>query len=150
MAGPEPKFASIAIFPGIFPSPVGLAPPGVQDWQFVTPDSPGPPSNQNLAHQRILATVDSIPSGRIASYGQVAREAGLSGRARLVGRILRDLPESTRLPWHRVLNSAGRSSLDPNSPQGRRQLRRLADEGVEFEQGQRVDLTRFGWIPERA
>ena len=34
-------------------------------------------SLQDERVQRILATVDSIPEGRVASYGQVAEEAGL-------------------------------------------------------------------------
>ena len=48
--------------------------------------------------QRICAVVDSIPRGRVATYGQVAREAGLPQRARLVGRVLSKLPRGSRLP----------------------------------------------------
>ena len=36
-------------------------------------------------HQRILEVVMRIPRGRVATYGQVARLAGLPGQARLVG-----------------------------------------------------------------
>ncbi|NOT31722.1 MAG: hypothetical protein HOP15_14850, partial [Planctomycetes bacterium] len=49
---------------------------------------------------RLLRVVDSIPRGRVASYGQVAREAGLARHARLVGRLLSKLPLRTALPWH--------------------------------------------------
>ena len=95
------------------------------------------PPGGDLSHARILA-----------SYGQVAREAGLDGRARLVGRLLRDLPRGSDLPWHRVLNAAGKSSLDPASASGRRQRRRLEAEGVSFEATGRVNLKRFGWQPD--
>jgi methylated-DNA-protein-cysteine methyltransferase-like protein len=97
--------------------------------------------------QRILATVDSIPHGRVASYGQVAREALLPGRARLVGRVLSELPAHSTLAWHRVLNSAGKSSFPRGSRSAREQFRRLRAEGVAFTAGGRVDLERFGWRP---
>ena len=59
------------------------------------------------ARERILATVDSIPRGRVATYGQVAEEAGLTGRARLVGHSLRGLGPRSRIPWGRVLGAGG-------------------------------------------
>jgi methylated-DNA-protein-cysteine methyltransferase-like protein len=94
--------------------------------------------------QRILGTVDSIPKGRVATYGQIALEAGLPRRARLVGRVLRELPSGSKLPWHRVVNAAGRSSLTGSS--AREQRRRLAREGVPLVRG-RVDLLTYAWLP---
>ena len=98
-------------------------------------------------HQRILALVDSIPRGRVATYGQIARAAGLAGRARQVGAVLRDLPEGSRLPWHRVLNAQGTISARPG-PGYRAQRRLLRGEGVRFDGRGRVDLAVFGWQPE--
>ena len=92
----------------------------------------------------MLAVVDSIPRGRVATYGQVAREAGLPRRARLVGRFLAELAPKTALAWHRVVNSAGRISLRPGAA---RQRRRLAREGVSFTPTGRIDLARFRWTP---
>ena len=40
------------------------------------------------ARDRILAAVRAIPRGQVAGYGEVARRAGLPGRARLVARVL--------------------------------------------------------------
>ncbi|MFT7669193.1 MAG: methylated-DNA-protein-cysteine methyltransferase-like protein [Planctomycetota bacterium] len=105
------------------------------------------PNEANQSHQRILATVDSIPVGRVASYGQVADEAGLPGRARLVGKLMRELPKGSEIPWHRVINAAGQSSLDPTSPSGAEQLRLLRTEGVDISTTGRVDLRRFRWDP---
>lgn len=93
---------------------------------------------------RLLAVVDSIPRGRVASYGQVAREAGLPRHARLVGRLLSTLPPKTALPWHRVVNSAGRISSRPGAAL---QRRRLAREDVRFTTTGRIDFARFGWTP---
>jgi methylated-DNA-protein-cysteine methyltransferase-like protein len=97
-------------------------------------------------YQRIYATVDSIPPGRVATYGQVAMEAGLPGRARMVGFALRALPTASELPWHRVVNAAG--GISPRSGGGARaQAIRLAREGVVLRRGRSIDLRRFGWVP---
>lgn len=104
------------------------------------------PSDRDERRQRILAVVDSIPRGRVATYGQVAREAGLPRHARLVGRVLSTLPHGTRIPWHRVVNSAGRISLrGGDSPA--LQARRLRREGVAVTPAGRVDLRGRRWSP---
>ena len=55
--------------------------------------------------QRIWQVVAMIPKGKVASYGQLARLAGMPRHARLVGRTLSNLPKGSKLPWHRVVNS---------------------------------------------
>lgn len=90
--------------------------------------------------------VDSIPRGRVATYGQIAREAGLPRNARLVGRLLANLPDGSRIPWHRVINSAGALSPRPGSSVAR-QRRLLIREGVPLSSAGRVDLARFRWHP---
>ena len=104
-----------------------------------------PRADRDERRARILAVVDSIPRGRVATYGQVAREAGLPRHARLVGRYLSELPGGTTLPWHRVVNASGRTS-QPRSGAAL-QRRRLAREGVRFTPAGRIDLTRFRWTP---
>jgi methylated-DNA-protein-cysteine methyltransferase-like protein len=89
--------------------------------------------------------VDSIPRGRVATYGQVAREAGLPRSARFVGRVLGELPCGSRLPWHRVLGAGGRIAL--RGAAAREQIRRLAREGVRPGGRGRIELPRFGWSP---
>ena len=103
-----------------------------------------PGNDRDEQRARILAAVDSIPRGRVATYGQIAREAGLRRRARLVGRVLAQLPSGTKLPWHRVVNSQGRISARPGALI---QRRRLAREGVRFSPSGRIDFARFRWTP---
>lgn len=55
--------------------------------------------------ERVRAVVRAIPAGETSSYGEVARLAGLPGRARLVGRVLAE--DGHDLPWHRVLRADG-------------------------------------------
>jgi len=107
------------------------------------PAKRSPHGERELAVQRILAVVDSIPRGRVATYGDVAREAGLPRRARLVGRVLAELPSGSRLPWHRVVNAAGR--LSPRANGTAEQRRRLAREGVALTPSGRLDLARLRW-----
>jgi methylated-DNA-protein-cysteine methyltransferase-like protein len=83
---------------------------------------------------RILAAVRAIPRGQVAGYGEVARRAGLPGRARLAARVLSG-NEDPGLPWHRVLRSDGRIAFPAGSEGFREQARRLRAEGVKVENG---------------
>ncbi len=93
--------------------------------------------------ERIWKAVAEIPYGRVASYGGIARQAGLPRRARLVGHALKAAPDSLKLPWHRVLNARGAISLPAGSKAHRLQRRLLEEEGVVFRKG-RVDLSQGG------
>lgn len=99
----------------------------------------------SLLHARIFAAVGKIPSGRVATYGQIARLAGLGNHARLVGYALHALPGGSRVPWHRVLNARGRISLRGDG--ARRQLSLLRHEGVRPAANGTIDLTLFQWRP---
>lgn len=105
--------------------------------------------------ERIWKEVAAIPRGQVASYGGIARRAGLPRRARLVGHALKVAPDTLGLPWHRVLNAQGRISLPAGSRAHRLQRRLLEQEGVHFrngrvERGARIaetDLDAFLWRP---
>jgi methylated-DNA-protein-cysteine methyltransferase-like protein len=101
-------------------------------------------SEADEIRHRVEAVVDSIPRGRVATYGQVALIAGLPRRARWVGRVLRELPDGSKLPWQRVVGAGGVISL-PVPGAGAEQRRRLLREGVEVSARGRIDLGRFGW-----
>lgn len=93
--------------------------------------------------ERIWKAVAAIPRGQVASYGSIARRAGLPRRARLVGHALKVAPAGLRLPWHRVLNAQGKISLPAGSKAHRLQRRLLEEEGVRFHNG-RVDHKAIG------
>lgn len=94
-------------------------------------------------HNRIFDVVERIPEGRVATYGQVARLAGLGNHARLVGYALHasDRP----LPWHRVINARGEVSDRADQYFETLQYRLLAKEGVAFDERGRISLDRFRW-----
>ena len=87
-----------------------------------------------------------VPHGKVVTYGQLAELAGLGRAARWVGRTLSQLPEGTRLPWHRVLASGGRISLPLGTVSGDEQRERLRNEGLSIVNN-RVDMQRHGWRP---
>jgi methylated-DNA-protein-cysteine methyltransferase-like protein len=104
------------------------------------------------AYDAIWRVVARIPRGRVATYGQVARMAGYPGAARFAGWALAALPEGLRLqgctiPWHRVINAQGRTSPRAGDSDGecRRQLSRLAREGVRPGEDGAIDRERYGW-----
>lgn len=95
--------------------------------------------------ERIWQVVASIPAGKVATYGDVARLAGAPGAARHVGSVLHALPANSGLPWHRVVNAQGRLSLGPETAGGRLQKARLEAEGVLFSASGKISLQRFRW-----
>jgi methylated-DNA-protein-cysteine methyltransferase-like protein len=97
----------------------------------------------NESHARVFAAISAIPRGRVASYGAIAARAGLPGRARLVGRLLGEVPDGMVLPWYRVLRASGHVALPPGSRGFREQCRLLRAEGIEVKNG-RVSLASFG------
>jgi methylated-DNA-protein-cysteine methyltransferase related protein len=92
--------------------------------------------------QLVYQWVGAIPTGHVASYGQIARLCGFPKHARFVGRLMSQLPPDTKLPWWRVLRSDGFIAL-PVSGEAE-QVRRLEAEQVVVLAG-RVNLRVFGW-----
>lgn len=107
------------------------------------------PSPANELRARIHAVVRRIPRGKVATYGQIAALAGFPRHARQVGYAMRDLPQGSDLPWHRVLNARG--EVSPRAAVGWEDVQRdlLEQEGVELAR-ERVDLARYGWKPRTA
>jgi len=109
----------------------------------------GDGAGSDRTYARIYAVVKRIPKGRVATYGQVARLAGLRGQARRVGYALSALEDDRGIPWQRVINARG--EVSPRSEPGFDLIQRvmLEAEGVRFDPENRVALSRFGWRPRR-
>ena len=96
--------------------------------------------------ERIYRAVMRIPPGRVATYGQVARVAGMPRHHRQVGRALRELVDDGLIPWHRVVGASGAISLrSADGSAERTQRERLEREGVALDARGRVSLARFQW-----
>lgn len=98
-----------------------------------------------LARQ-ILQVIALIPYGKVATYGQIAKLAGLAKHARLVGYVLKKMDADTEIPWHRVINSQGKISMIKVNLQGENiQSLKLLAEGVVVI-GDKINLKKYQWI----
>lgn len=105
-------------------------------------------SRNQSTYRQVYAVVVRIPRGKVATYGQVARLAGLPRSARFVGYALSALTDKS-VPWHRVINSRGEISPRSGGDEpGEVQRLRLEAEGIEFDARGRIDLPRYQWRPE--
>ena len=91
--------------------------------------------DESPALQAIWDVVARIPRGSVSTYGDVARAAGLPGRARQAGYALKHTPDGMHLPWHRVVGAGGKIAFPPNTRVHREQTRLLRSEGVPVENG---------------
>jgi len=97
--------------------------------------------------ESIWRVVAAIPAGRVSTYGEIAKLAGLPRGARQVGRALGKAPASLRLPWFRVIAAGGRIALPKGTRGYRTQISKLRADGVAVENG-RVRLLDFQWTPD--
>lgn len=100
-----------------------------------------------LTPQNIYAVVRSIPRGKVATYGEIARLAGAPSGHRVVARAMRSCPE--RLPWQRVVGKkdARRGQIAIEDAEHAALQRALLEaEGVAFDENGFIPLRRFGWL----
>ena len=114
------------------------------DFQNTRPEM----THRSSKYQKIYTVVKKIPIGTVLTYGQVAELAGLDGKARLVGYALFRVEIETDIPWQRVVNSKGEVSYSIARCGGDYlQKTLLEQEGIEFNQGNRIDLKKYRWQP---
>ena len=98
------------------------------------------------SYDDFYAIARKVPAGRVTTYGAVAAEAGLPGRARQVGYAMAALPDDHDVSWHRVINARGEVSPRAGGTAFEKIQRNLLEaEGIVFNARGRVDLDRFGW-----
>ena len=91
-------------------------------------------------------TVRQIPPGYVATYGQIARLAGMPRCARTVGYAMAGCKDPS-VPCHRVVDRFGgtKSCFDVYAPGTQRSI--LESEGVSFRLDGTVDLEQHLWRP---
>ena len=94
--------------------------------------------------EMIYDVVRKIPSGKVATYGQVAMLAGNPHWSRVVGYALHVNPQPGVIPCHRVVNRFGEPSKAFAFGGVNEQIALLENEGVLFRDG-RVDLEKCLW-----
>ncbi|WP_298024887.1 MGMT family protein [uncultured Dysosmobacter sp.] len=91
--------------------------------------------------------VRRIPAGKVATYGQVARLAGMPRCARTVGYAMAGCQDPA-IPCHRVVDRFGgtKACFDTFAPGTQRAL--LEAEGVTFRPDGTVNLEQCLWHPD--
>ncbi len=108
-------------------------------------------------NEKVYLIARAIPAGRVMAYGHIAHlivppghvppDSYLRLSPRWVGGAMANAPDD--VPWQRVINSQGKISARPGfGVLVQRKL--LESEGVVFDERERVDLKRYGWLPEAA
>lgn len=94
---------------------------------------------------KIYEIVKKIPSGKVATYGQIAELAGNKKWSRAVGYALHANPDPENIPCFRVVNRFG--GLAPAFAFGGIDVQadKLRAEGIEVRADNTVDLERFLW-----
>lgn len=96
--------------------------------------------------ERVYDFVKRIPSGKVASYGDVARAIGQPRAARQVGWALHSNPQPGIVPCHRVVFADGK--LTDGFAFGGREVQKalLVSEGVEFCEEYKVDMPKCRFL----
>ena len=92
----------------------------------------------------VYDVVRKIPTGKVATYGQVARLAGMPRCARTVGYAMAGCKDPS-IPCHRVVDRFGgtKACFDTYAPGTQRAI--LEAEGVIFRPDGTVDLAQSQW-----
>ena len=101
---------------------------------------------KSITYKKIYQVVMQIPSGYVATYGQVAKLAGIPGQARQVGYAL-SASRDSHIPWHRVINARGEISPRSDSAFEKLQRELLEHEGVKFSKQGSISLHLYRWQP---
>jgi methylated-DNA-protein-cysteine methyltransferase-like protein len=94
--------------------------------------------------QKVIKLIKSIPRGKVATYGLIAKLAGNPLGSRAVGRLLHSSTKKHKLPWQQVIKSGGKLSFAELSDACIRQKELLEMEGIVFTNGH-VDLKKYLW-----
>lgn len=97
--------------------------------------------NINL-FQKVYEILQTVPKGKVTTYGDIAKQIGNVRYSRQVGFALHCNPKPVVIPCHRVVNRFG--SLAPSFAFGGidKQKRLLEEEGVKV-QHDKVDLSIY-------
>ena len=94
--------------------------------------------------QKVKSIIKKIPTGKVATYGQIATYAGNPRASRQVAWILHSSSRKDNLPWHRVINSKGRISL-PHNGGYETQKELLEKEGIAFNEDDKINFDHYLW-----
>lgn len=100
---------------------------------------------REAVQSRVEKTLSLVPESTVISYALLADLCGLPGRARMMGKCLKEIGSESH--WHRVLRADGKIAFPAGSEKAEEQRARLLAEGV-MVKNYRVNMRKFGWTPD--
>ena len=94
--------------------------------------------------EQVIKIIQSIPKGKVLTYGLVAKLAGNPRGTRGVVWILHSSSKSQQLPWHRVIKTTGELAFPPTSKSFQLQKKLLTQEKIVVRKGC-VNVNNYMW-----
>lgn len=91
----------------------------------------------NLFSKKVWQAAESIPFGKVTTYGHLARAAG-GGRqaARSITNILSKAPNASKIPFHRIVYADGKVWI--SSKYEKKRMGLYKKEGIEIDKNGRI------------
>lgn len=96
-------------------------------------------------YERVYEVVAEIPTGKVSTYGAIARFLGITSGARMVGYALNNVGDRN-IPAHRVVNRKGELTGRAHFPDDTMR-ERLQQEGLTFLDDYQIDIEAHFWDP---
>lgn len=94
--------------------------------------------------EKVYGFIQTIPKGKVATYGQIAAYLGNKRWARVVGNILHSNTDPVQYPCYRVVSSKGEVAENFAFGGGAAQRKLLENDGIVFDKNGRIDLNQYG------
>lgn len=105
-------------------------------------------SEKDSFFERVYDIVRQIPSGKVTSYGAIAKALGAARSARMVGYAMNASHTIEDVPAHRVVNRKGMLTGKFHFDGTNLMQQLLESEGIKVENNQIVDFEKHFWNPE--
>jgi len=99
--------------------------------------------------QKVYKVVKMIPSGRVSTYGLIAKYLGSTKSSRVVGYAMNASHQNSEIPAHRVVNRVGLLTGKYHFSGTNLMKDLLESEGVKIQNDRVVNFKKVVWDPSK-
>ena len=99
--------------------------------------------------QKVYKVVKMIPSGRVSTYGLIAKYLGSTKSSRVIGYAMNASHQNSEIPAHRVVNRVGLLSGKHHFSGTTLMKDLLESEGVKIQNDRVVNFKKVVWDPSK-
>ena len=99
--------------------------------------------------QKVYVVVKMIPSGRVSTYGLIAKYLGSAKSSRVVGYAMNASHQNSEIPAHRVVNRVGLLTGKYHFSGTTLMKDLLESEGVKIQNDRVVNFKKVVWDPSK-